>query len=253
MIEIDAIPALQDNYIYLLRAPDGEAAVVDPAEAAPVSARLEALGLRLTLIINTHHHADHVGGDAELKRRTGARVVGPRADAARIPDMDEGVAEGDRVAFGGEEAHVLEVHGHTRGHVAFWFPRTGALFCGDALFSLGCGRMFEGTPEQMWDSLKKLRALPDDARVHCGHEYTQANARFALSVDPDNVALRRRADEVAALRRAGAPTIPSRLGEEKAANPFLRADDPDLAARLGMDGADPVAVFAELRGRKDRF
>ncbi|MBX6321677.1 MAG: hydroxyacylglutathione hydrolase, partial [Rhodospirillaceae bacterium] len=199
------------------------------------------------------HHPDHSGGNLALKAATGATVVGPQADAARIPGIDVGVEEGRPFAFGAVEAQILFIPGHTRGHIAFWFPAAEALFCGDTLFSLGCGRMFEGTAPQMWASLGKLRALPDATRVYCGHEYTQANARFALTVDPDNPALRRRAAEVDRRRARGEPTIPSILGEEKAANPFLRADDPAVAAGVGLPGADPVRVFAEVRGRKDRF
>jgi len=218
-----------------------------------VIAALEARGWTPSVILNTHHHPDHTGGNAELKRRYGATLVGPRSEAARIADMDVTVGEGDTVAVGAETATVLETPGHTRGHVCYHFAGAGALFAGDTLFSLGCGRLFEGTADQMWTSLGKLRALPDETRLYCGHEYTQTNARFSLGVDPDNDALRARADAVETLRASGEPTIPARLGDEKAASPFLRADDPSLQAAIGMIGADPVAVFAEVRRRRDSF
>ncbi|MBB4286724.1 hydroxyacylglutathione hydrolase [Roseospira goensis] len=253
-LRIEQVPVLSDNYVYLVHEPDsGATAVIDPSVAAPVLAAAERLGWRITHILNTHHHGDHTGGNLEIKRATGCTVIGNRHDAARIPGLDVGVVEGETVQLGDQAATVFDVPGHTRGHIAYWFRESAALFCGDTLFSIGCGRLFEGSPAQMWDSLSKLRDLPPDTRVYCAHEYTQANVRFALSVDPDNPALAARADAVARLREAGAPTVPSRLDEERAANPFLRADDPALAARLGLAGADPVTVFAEVRGRKDRF
>jgi hydroxyacylglutathione hydrolase len=253
-LEIELIPALKDNYIYLLREPaSGRVAVVDPCEAAPVEAVLDRHGWRLDLILNTHHHNDHIGGNEGLKRRYGVEVVAPAADRHRIPTLDRAVAEGDRVRLGEEEAVVIEVPGHTSGHIAFWFAGSHALFCGDTLFSLGCGRLFEGTPTQMWTSLSKLRALPDAAMVHCGHEYTAANARFATHIEPNNAALARRAEEVARIRAEGRPTIPANLGVEKAINPFLRADDPALAAAMGMAGAGAVEVFAAVRAAKDKF
>jgi len=253
-LDIHLLPVLSDNYVYLLRDPaSGAAAVVDPAVAAPVLEALDRLGWRLGHILCTHHHADHVGGVAEIKGRTGCTVVGAAADAHRIPDIDLTVREGDVVALGDQVGRVIETPGHTSGHVAYWFEGARALFCGDTLFSLGCGRLFEGTPAQMWESLGKLRALPDDTRVYCGHEYTNDNADFALTLDPDNPALTARADQVLALREAGEPTLPALLGEEKAANPFLRADDDALRRGLGLAGRDDVAVFAEIRRRKDVF
>lgn len=253
-LEIHPVPALTDNYVYLLRDPaTGAAAAVDPSLAEPVLAAAASLGWRLTHILNTHHHWDHTDGNLEIKAKTGCIVVGPKADEARIPGIDVALAEGDRYMFGQAEAEVFDVPGHTRGHIAFYFAGSRALFCGDTLFSLGCGRLFEGTPPQMWASLTKLRRLPAETRVYCGHEYTESNARFALSIDPDNGALRARAEAVKELRRRNLPTVPAILGEECAANPFLRADDPALARALKMEAADPVAVFAEVRRRKDIF
>lgn len=253
-LDVEIVPVLSDNYVWLAHEPaSGETAVVDPAVAAPVLEAAANRGWRITHILNTHHHGDHVGGNLEIKRATGCTIVGPKPDAARIPGIDIAVDEGDRVRLGQEEAEVLFVPGHTRGHIAYWFAAAKALFCGDTLFALGCGRLFEGTPQQMWNSLSKLRRLPDDTRVYCAHEYTQSNARFALTVDPDNDALRTRAKVVDSVRAAGRPTVPSTLGEERATNPFLRADDPALAAAVGLRGADPVEVFAEVRRRKDVF
>ncbi|MFE0754943.1 hydroxyacylglutathione hydrolase [Inquilinus sp. NPDC058860] len=253
-LRVTLIPVLKDNYAYLLEDDStGMVAVVDPGEADPVAAKLEAKGGRLDWILNTHHHGDHFGGNHELAKRYGASIVGPAAEAARIPDLDRGVAEGDHVMVGAARGSVLEVPGHTAGHIAFWFEDAGVLFCGDTLFALGCGRLLEGTADQMWSSLLKLRALPDTTRIYCGHEYTQSNARFALTVDGANPVLQSYAEDVDDARESGAATIPAQLGREKLANPFLRADKPDLQAAIGMAGADPVAVFAEIRGRKDRF
>lgn len=253
-LAIHQIPVLSDNYVYLAHDPDtGATAVIDPAVAAPVLRTLEEFGWRLTHILNTHHHGDHVGGNLELIEKTGCTVVGPGHDADRIPGIAVRVREGDRVTLGRAEATVIEVAGHTRGHIAYHFAEDRVLFCGDTLFSAGCGRLFEGSPAQMWDSLKKLRALPEDTRVYCAHEYTQKNTEFALSVDPDNAALREYAAAVRQLRRQDRPTVPSRLSTECAVNPFLRVDQPDLGAALGMERADPVTLFAEIRSRRDVF
>jgi hydroxyacylglutathione hydrolase len=254
MLEIHHTVCLRDNYVWLLREPNsGKVAVVDPSEAEPVKAALDRLGWKPDYILNTHHHTDHVGGNLALKAATHARIVGPRPDRERIPGIDVAVGEGDSFALGDESATVFEVPGHTRGHIAFWFRESAALFSGDTLFTCGCGRMFEGSPQQMWGSLKRLRALPGNTRVYCGHEYTQSNARFAASIDPDNQALRARGQTVDNARAAGKPTVPALLAEECATNPFLRADDAALAARMGLDAADPVAVFAAIRQAKDRF
>ncbi len=249
---IEQIPVLRDNYVYLVHdRASGLTAAVDPAVAEPVAAALAVRGWRLTHILNTHHHGDHTGGNLPLKAATGCTIVGYGADAHRIPGIDVAVNDGETFAFGSTAAQIIAVPGHTLGHIAYWFAEAQAVFCGDTLFSLGCGRLFEGTAAMMWHSLGRLRQLPDETRVCCAHEYTQSNAAFALTIDPANPALRERAAAVSALRRQGLPTVPSRLGDEKAANPFLRADAPELAAVVGGDG--PVAVFGEIRRRKDVF
>jgi hydroxyacylglutathione hydrolase len=254
MLQIERLPLLQDNYAWLIFDPDtGSSGIVDPAVAAPVLARLKALGRGLDWILATHHHGDHVGGNLELKAATGCRVAGADVDAHRIPGIDVRLAEGERFAFGSSTAEIIATPGHTSGHISFWFAADKALFCADTLFALGCGRLLEGDAATMQRSLAKLRALPDDALVYCGHEYTLANARFAVTVDPDNLALRERAARIAALRDRGEPTVPSTLGEEKASNPFLRWDDPAIRRGLGMVGASDAEVFGAIRTRKDRF
>ncbi|HLO76910.1 MAG TPA: hydroxyacylglutathione hydrolase [Magnetospirillum sp.] len=252
---IRQIPVLSDNYVYLLHEPEsGATAAVDPAVPQPVLAALAESGWRLSHILNTHHHHDHVGGNLELKRLTGAQVVGARRDATRIPGIEVEVGDGDTFLLGHAAAMVLDTPGHTVGHIAFWFPDSHALFCGDTLFSLGCGRLFEGSAEQMWDSLAKLRDLPPETLVHCAHEYTAANGRFARLVERDNAALTARLDQVARLRAANQPTVPQSLSEERATNPFLRADHPAVAQAVGLPpGTPPARVFAELRRRKDVF
>ncbi len=252
--EILTIPCLADNYAYLLHDPEtGETALVDAPESGPVLAALGERGWRLGQIFLTHHHWDHVDGVEALRKATGARVLGAAADAHRLPPLDQALQPGDGVALGGEKGVVIDVPGHTIGHIAFHFPETGAAFTADSLMALGCGRLFEGTPAQMWESLGRLAALPEDTLVCSGHEYTESNARFALTIEPENPALQARAREIGERRAQGLPTVPSRLGEELATNPFLRAGEPAIRARLGMENATDVEVFAEIRRRKDSF
>ena len=253
-LDIHQIPVLNDNYVYLIRdQSSGHVGVVDPAVAEPVLKQADELGWTITHIFNTHHHGDHTGANLEIKSKTNCTIVGPGHDRDRIPGIDIEVNDGDAFAFGDNVANVFFVPGHTRGHIAYWFKESDALFCGDTLFSVGCGRVFEGTMEQMWSSLSRLRDLPPQTRVYCAHEYTQSNIKFADSIDPGNAALRAREAEVNMKRKAGVPTVPSLLGNEIAANPFLRADQPDLQQAIGMPGASPVEVFTEVRQRKDNF
>jgi len=253
-LQIDHVLCLKDNYVWLLREPQsGQVAVVDPSEAAPVKAKLDALGWKLTHILNTHHHWDHTGGNLELKQATGATIVGPTADRDRIPGIDVAVGEGETYRFGAEPALVFDIPGHTRGHIAFWFSESDALFCGDTLFTLGCGRVMESTFAEMWSSLSRLAALPDEARVYSGHDYVIANGKFALAVEPDNAALKARMAEAEKAKAEGRFLIPSTIGEEKATNPFLRAGEPSVARAVKMEGADPGRVFQALREWKNRF
>jgi len=234
------VPILKDNYAWLLRDSDtGATAIVDPADAQPIIEAIEIAGGRLDLILLTHHHADHIAGVDEVKARFGCPVVGASADRYRLPKLDQAVAEGDSVKLGDAVARVIETPGHTRGQINFFFPDGDILLSGDTLFSLGCGRLSEGTPEEMYGSLRKLAALPGDTKICCGHEYTESNARFALAVDPDNTALHTFVAKVEQLRAAGQPSVPSVLSDELKANPFLLAPD--------------AASFASLRAKKDRF
>ena len=250
MTRIEIVPCLSDNYAYLVKSGD-QCAIVDPSEAAPVRAALARTGWTLTHILNTHHHLDHCGGNLELKQETGAKVVGPGKDAARIPGLDIGVDESTGWEFDGRKVQVLEVPAHTKGAITFVID--GNAFTGDTLFTLGCGRLFEGDPQMMWTSLSKLMTLPDDTKVWCGHEYTQSNGRFALTLEPGNADLKARMDDVNTARAAAAPTVPSTLGLEKKTNPFLRPDSAEIRASLGMEQAGNVAVFGEIRARKDKF
>ena len=251
--EIRLFPCLADNFGYLVHDPVTKAtASIDAPEAAPVIKALEREGWTLTDILITHHHADHVGGVAELKRKYHCRVLAPHDKSAGIADVDTRVAHGDVIKVGGLLVRVLETPGHTLDHVSYVFDSEKALFAADTLFSIGCGRVFEGNYPMMWESLLKLRALPDDFKLYCGHEYTASNIKFALTVEPDNPALQTRAGEVTKLRAEGKPTIPVTLGEEKKANVFLRADDPSVAVKLHMKGAGAAEVFGELRERKNK-
>ena len=253
-LQIIQIPVLNDNYVYVLHEPESAlTAVVDPAVADPVEEVLANRGWKLTHILNTHHHGDHTGANLALKETHGCTVIGPAADAERIPGIDVEVGEGDEVTFGQSRAYVFDVPGHTRGHIAFWFRQDNALFCGDTLFAMGCGRMFEGTAQQFWSSLSKLRALPAATKIYCAHEYTMANGQFALSVEPENQALIERMEEVARKREKGIPTVPSTLREEWDTNPFLRPNSDELQRTVGLVGAPLVDVFAETRRLKDNF
>lgn len=257
-MQIHRLPALSDNYVFVLHDPaSGTAAVVDPAESSPVQRCLRDLDARLVAIFNTHHHGDHVGGNTQLLRDFPEAIVyGGAADRGRIPKQQVFLGEGDSVKFADRTATVLDVPGHTRAHIAYYFaPVTpgepGELFCGDTLFAGGCGRLFEGTPTQMVNSLTKIRSLPNNTRVWCAHEYTQKNLQFALTVDEQNRDLQQRLAQVNEQRKRSEATVPSLLGEEKATNPFLRWDQPVLQARVKSH--DSIQTFARLRGMKDQF
>lgn len=253
-LNVELIPCLTDNYAYLLHDPGEKlCAVVDPSEPGPVKRALAARELKLTHILNTHHHFDHTGGNVPLKEEFGAIVAGSEKDRARIPGIDIGVSEDAPWQFGSHTARILEIPAHTRAHIAFAFEDERIVFTGDTLFAMGCGRLFEGTPQMMWASLSKLMRLSDDMRVYCGHEYTLSNGRFALTLEPGNAELQARMREVEALRAKSQATIPSTMGLEKRTNPFLRPDSLQIRKTLGMKDADDVSVFAEIRCRKDAF
>ncbi len=254
-LEVVIVPCLEDNYAYLVHNPDlGETLVVDAPEADPILAELNIRRWSLDHILVTHHHYDHVDGIEKLRRETDATVIGNAADAERLPPLDQPVEGGGEIALLGEACAVIDVPGHTVGHVAYHFPGSELVFTGDSLMVLGCGRLFEGTPAQMLDSLMKLAALPDRTKVYSGHEYGLANARFALSVEPDNPFLQRKAKKLEKLREEGLPTVPSTIEEEALTNPFLRVRLPQIRKAVGMsEDADPVEVFAELRRMKDIF
>lgn len=253
-IEVHQFPCLSDNYCWLVRDEAANVtAVVDTPEVEAINRALEEKGWRLTHILNTHHHFDHAGGNEALKEKWGCTIVGADMDASRIPGIDVRVKEGDVYQFGESSARVFEVPGHTSGHIAYHFEDDRIAFVGDTIFALGCGRLFEGTAEQMWDSLEKLMGMPDDTTIYCAHEYTQANAAFALSVEPGNPQLVERAAEIERLRADGVPTVPTTLAREKATNPFLRPSSANLQETVGLVGAPLVEVFAETRRRKDNF
>lgn len=253
-LRIRQFPCLSDNYGFLIHETEsGETTSIDTPDPDAILAEAETAGWRITQIWNTHHHFDHAGGNAAIKAATGCRVVAPRGEADKIAGVDLTVGEGDRVRLGAAEALVRETPGHTLGHIVYHFEDDGVAFVGDTLFALGCGRLFEGDPAQMWSSLSKLLAWPDDTLLHCAHEYTQANARFALTIEPENDALQARARAIDAARADNQPTVPMTLGEEKASNPFLRPHSPAIRARLGLKRASDVDVFAEVRRRKDAF
>jgi hydroxyacylglutathione hydrolase len=259
VFSINTLPALADNYIYLVSDPElGLAMVVDPSDADVVQRELQRQDLHLAVILVTHYHADHIGGVLKLQQLYGAPVIGPDLEKHRIEGITRGVSDGDVVTFSDLRGKVIDVPGHTSGHVSYFFPSIKALFCGDTLFSLGCGRLFEGTASQLWASLDKLRQLPDDTLVYAGHEYTEKNAKFALLLDKDNPDLKIRIADVASLRHKGEPTLPVKLGLEKKTNPFLRVDNPEFQRALAkngfpVQGTDPAAIFGALRAAKDRF
>lgn len=251
-LDLITIPCRQDNYAFVLHDQEtGETALIDAPEAGPIQATLNARGLTLDWILITHHHHDHV--EAVDTLRTGAKVIGAAADAHRLPDLDIAVSPEDRLTICGEPCDVMAADGHTVGHIAFHFPDSKILFSADSLMALGCGRLFEGTPDQMWDTMQRFRALPDDTLVCSGHEYTQSNGAFALTIEPENTDLLGRIAEVGNKRAQGLPTVPSLLSIEKQTNPYLRADMSALKSALGMKNAPDVEVFAEIRHRKDVF
>jgi hydroxyacylglutathione hydrolase len=252
--KIHQFPCLSDNFGILIHDPaTGATASIDAPEAAAVEKALQDTGWTLTDILVTHHHADHTQGIPELKAKYKCKVTAPKNEASKIADVDATYGGGDTAKLGSLSARVIDTPGHTAGHISLVFDDDKLAFVGDTLFSIGCGRVIEGTPAQMWDSLLKLRDLPDDIRFFCGHEYTQANVKFALTIEPENPALIARAREVEELRNAGKPTWPATLGAEKAANCFLRADVPSVAASVGMSGKPAAEVFAEIRARKNKF
>ena len=253
-IQVKQISCLDDNYGFLVHdTATGATASIDTPEVEPINKALADEAWTLTHILNTHHHFDHAGGNEALKAQWGCQVIGAANDADRIPGIDRQVVDGEVFELGSASVEVLEVPGHTSGHIAYHFADDKVAFVGDTLFALGCGRMFEGTAEQMWGSLEKLMALPDETLVYCAHEYTQANAAFAITVEPDNQALQARVEEIASLRAQGIPTVPTSIGLERQTNPFVRPDSGNLQQTIDLVGADPVAIFAETRKRKDHF
>lgn len=254
MIEIRQFPCLSDNYGFLVRdQTSGAVAAIDTPDEIAINEALAKAGWRLTHILNTHHHQDHVGANLALKAKWRCRIIGPLGEAARIPGVDQRVGDGDVVELGESMARVIETPGHTLGHIVYWFEKDAAAFVGDTVFAMGCGRLFEGSAEQMWRSLSAIAALPEETKLYCAHEYTQSNARFALSVDRDNEALVARARAVDEARRRGEATVPTTIALERETNPFLRAASPALRGSVGMADASDAAVFAEIRKRKDVF
>ena len=253
-VRVEQFMCRSDNFGALVHDDEsGRTLLVDAPQEKPILEAIERTGWRPDLLIITHHHGDHVEANLALKEKFGLTIVGPKAEAAKIPGIDRTVAEGDTVPFGSEMIAVMETPGHTSGHVSYLFPDSGILFAADTLFAIGCGRLLECKPPVMFESLKRLAALPLETKVYCGHEYTQSNARFALTVDPTNSALKERAAEVDRLRADGKPTLPTTIGLELATNPFLRWHDPVIRRNLGMEQASDADVFAEIRKRKDVF
>jgi len=253
-LEIQLIPCLKDNYAYAIQdQSSGKTAIIDPSEPSPVMQFLEQKKWRLDYIINTHHHWDHTGGNIAIKEQTKCKIVGPKSDEHRIPGIDITCSDGEPFMLGNSKSIAMHIPGHTLGHTAFWFPDSKALFCGDTLFTLGCGFLFEGTPKQMWTSLNRLRELPGSTRVFCGHEYTIENAEFALHIDPKNKALQKYVKRANELRNKNEPTVPSLMKDELAANPFLRVDNSSLQQKLSMEGYELFEIFAKIRALKNEF
>jgi hydroxyacylglutathione hydrolase len=252
-LEIVQLPCRVDNYAVLLHDPlTKETACIDTPDGAVIAAALDARGWRLTHILTTHHHPDHVAGHELLKARFGCTVYAPLAEVARIPVVDQALRDGTMLRFGGRDVMAIATPGHTLGHICYYFAADGLLFAGDTLFAMGCGRLFEGTAQQMWASLRKITDLPPQTAVYCGHEYTLSNGQFALTIEPDNADLVARMARVQALREAGLPTLPTSIGLELLTNPFVRADQKSVKAALGMGGQADCEVFAEIRERKNR-
>lgn len=253
-LEIHQFMCRSDNYCVLIHDKNNNlTASIDAPEAEPIRRALQDKGWKLTHILTTHHHGDHIAGNSALKSETGCLIIGPKKEAGSIPGIDREVEEGSTFNFGDYAVRVLDTPGHTLGHVTYWMPDANVVFVGDTLFSLGCGRLFEGDAEMMWKSLEKLRLLPKETLIYCGHEYTKSNAAFALSVEPNNEALQQRAAEIEELRAAGRPTLPVSLAAELAQNPFLRPESGEIQANLNMAGQPLATIFAELRRLKDVF
>jgi hydroxyacylglutathione hydrolase len=253
-VRIEQFMCRSDNFGVLVHeAESGRTLLIDAPEEAPILAAIKRTGWKPDLLLVTHHHGDHVSANLALKKKFGLGIIGPKAEAAKIPGIEETVGEGDTIPFGREEIRVMETPGHTAGHVSYYLPDSGVLFAADTLFAIGCGRLLECEPPVMFESLKRIAALPLETKVYCGHEYTQANARFALTVDPTNSALKERAAEIDKLRAEGKATLPTTIGLELSTNPFLRWHDPVIRRNLGMEKAADVEVFAEIRKRKDVF
>lgn len=253
-LQIDQFMCRSDNFGVLVHDSDtGRTALIDAPEESSILAAIERTGWKPDVILTTHKHDDHVEANLALKKRFGLKIIGPKAEADKIPGIDETVSEGDKLEFAGQPMEVIETPGHTAGHICYYFPKSGLAFTADTLFALGCGRLFERPAPVMFESLKKLVALPAATVVYCGHEYTLANARFALTIDPTNSALKERAAKIEEMRASDKPTLPTTIGEELATNPFLRWHDPSIRKNLGMEKASDVEVFAEIRKRKDNF
>ncbi len=253
-LHIDVLPILEDNYTFLLH-DDGKdiTAIIDPGDSEPVLAACKTHGYELDFILITHHHWDHTGGNQELVARTGCQIVGPASEAEAIADLSVTLNPSDTFSLGNTKADVMDIAGHTAGHIGYYFATEKALFCGDALFIGGCGRVFEGTSEQMWESLDRMRQLPPDTKVYCGHEYTAVNAEFALSLEPDNPKIQAYKKRIDDLRRKDQPTVPGNLGEEIACNPFLRCAEAEFKAAIGMADSHPTEVFRQIRGQRNTF